>query len=144
MPNEEQNLNWLIIRVVSLTLDHSIASSVNNWQSVLNSTRFEFESGDSTNGTRMSLFEIFKMSITFLSSFASLNMNDAFSAIFAILNECANLFSDVVNCCDILQENSACRGPSLIFRTTQLRDKFLSEMFVAFCVLVHVLRISHK
>ena len=76
---------------MSLTLDHSIASSVNNWQSVLNSTRFEFESGDSTNGTRMSLFEIFKMSITFLSSFASLNMNDTFSAIFAILNECANL-----------------------------------------------------
>ena len=59
VPKEEQNLNWLIIRVVSLTLDYSIASSVNNWQSVLNSTRFEFESGDhSTNGSRIPFFEI--------------------------------------------------------------------------------------
>ena len=29
--------------------------SVNNWQSVLNSANFEFESGDSTDGTRISL-----------------------------------------------------------------------------------------
>ena len=30
--------------------------SVNNWQSVLNSTSFEFENGDSTNCARISLF----------------------------------------------------------------------------------------
>ena len=82
---------------------------MNNWQSVLSSTRFDFEGGDSTNGTSISLFEIFKLSIAFLSSFALSNINDTFT--FNICHPCLMCYSfDVVHCCDLSQENSACNN----------------------------------
>ena len=64
---------------------------LNNCQSVLGSTHFEFESGDSINGTGILSCRIFKLSMPFLSWFVLLKKSDTFTAIFAILAKCAIL-----------------------------------------------------
>ena len=63
--------------------------SLSNCQSVLSSMRFDFKSGHSINGTSILFCRIFKLSKAFLSSFALLNPNNTFTAIFAILAKCA-------------------------------------------------------
>ena len=86
-----------------------------------------------------------KLSITFLSLCTLLNMNDTFTAIFAILAYCDNLSMQLIVAifCEKIQLVEVLLS-SLGLGSVQLRDEFLCEMFAAFCVLVHVIRISHK